>query len=525
MKGFNSFISFLLVFIKSKSNFTCIFITTVFVSCLPFFVSINKLSWLNDLTSTHELEKNEARLADKTIEEIVKIQNKKKFHSGLPTFKVEIWMSKTSSFYVCRFYNACTTLNGILLLHPSLQEFIKTMSHCTRDIRFMNSTKEFTTNSISAKFDLIGYKFPHYHIPHFVFDFLPSAIAHDVITDSSNERVDRICLDPRTSGACIRSKGSASDSTLRLAHFINERDMKKKISSWVPHFLTMFSEEWYFYGKQDWFSKENVTSRCFKSIIRFNHDSVSLHSQDWYRETKIRHYIPEMKPTNVFKTKIKSLLLKKKCYFKILIIDRKPWDGRNFDNVDEIAEITKRTIFNTAWNAVPTISHVFMEDLQFGKQVQEVQSADFIIGSHGAGLSNLIFAKAGTPVLEVYPFLYYPRYFRHLSSIFELKYSGVIAQPDTQTFTACAHNVSLQFGSPNMTKVMEWWNNSLDIWETTPQVFNDNSNDLEPTSLMAVKRRICLRAQKLYTPMDVFGRMLMNMLNQTAKCRRGNILL
>lgn len=520
MKGVNKIGSWVFLCRKSKFNTASFSIWTACISLLSIFVSRHALKSINNLDlSTIEIDESKSKSSDHTLDQIVMLQRERRFENDVPTFRVELSRSKTSSFYVCRFHNACITLNGTLLLHPNLQTFLINMSHCTNDIEFMKSPNEFISSSISSNFDLLGNKFPHYHIPHFVFDFLPSLIAYDVFTDKPDERVERNCIAPTSSDVCHGNLDLLPASILRLAHFVNEKDMKKKISSWVPQFLTMFSDDWYFYSRHDWFFKENITTRCFKSIIRFKHDNVDLHSLNWYRKTKIRHYIKERQAQTEYKRKTMTIFSKKICSFKILIIDRKSCSGRNIGNVEKLSDLISKTIYNKSRNIVPIISQVNMEDLNFHNQVQEVQSADFIIGSHGAGLSNLIFARPRTPVLEIYPFLYYPRYFRHLSNMFNLTYKGIIAKPDTQAFMTCTHKVSLQLGSPNMKKVVHWWNKSLHLWESFPQGFKDNWNDIEPTSLMTFQRRICLRAQTLHAPMDIFQKLLSEMLSFKDNCQ------
>merc|ERR1712151_870878 len=56
------------------------------------------------------------------------------------------------------------------------------------------------------------------------------------------------------------------------------------------------------------------------------------------------------------------------------------------------------------------------EDLDtksFREQVTLFSNADVIIGSHGAGATNIIFAHAHTPFIELFPYLYSPPCYRN----------------------------------------------------------------------------------------------------------------
>lgn len=48
------------------------------------------------------------------------------------------------------------------------------------------------------------------------------------------------------------------------------------------------------------------------------------------------------------------------------------------------------------------LKKVILEDLSFADQVQIFASADVIVSPHGAGLSNLVFCRPDTKVLEFF---------------------------------------------------------------------------------------------------------------------------
>ena len=52
------------------------------------------------------------------------------------------------------------------------------------------------------------------------------------------------------------------------------------------------------------------------------------------------------------------------------------------------------------------VENVMLEKLNFGEQVQLFGSAEVVIGQHGAGLVNTLFATRGSFVLELCPRLH-----------------------------------------------------------------------------------------------------------------------
>lgn len=65
---------------------------------------------------------------------------------------------------------------------------------------------------------------------------------------------------------------------------------------------------------------------------------------------------------------------------------------RKIANEDEVA----------AFLAARGFERVFMEELGFVDQVRIMQAADIVVSQHGAGLTNLIFMRAGAKVLELF---------------------------------------------------------------------------------------------------------------------------
>jgi capsular polysaccharide biosynthesis protein len=55
---------------------------------------------------------------------------------------------------------------------------------------------------------------------------------------------------------------------------------------------------------------------------------------------------------------------------------------------------------------------VVLEDLSPQEQIETLYDADVVVGTHGAGLSNILFSPAGLRVIEIFPTPYVvPHYF------------------------------------------------------------------------------------------------------------------
>jgi capsular polysaccharide biosynthesis protein len=69
---------------------------------------------------------------------------------------------------------------------------------------------------------------------------------------------------------------------------------------------------------------------------------------------------------------------------------------------------------------------VELEDLSFSKQVRLFHGAEYVIAPHGAALSNLIFCKPGTKVLEIFEPSSVRLCYWAISDTFELDYNFLI---------------------------------------------------------------------------------------------------
>jgi capsular polysaccharide biosynthesis protein len=72
------------------------------------------------------------------------------------------------------------------------------------------------------------------------------------------------------------------------------------------------------------------------------------------------------------------------------------------------------------------------QDLPFPKQVALFATADVIIGTHGAGLANVVFCKPNSQVVELIPNEYRNKCYWALASNVALRYAYIIGEPTQQ---------------------------------------------------------------------------------------------
>lgn len=69
------------------------------------------------------------------------------------------------------------------------------------------------------------------------------------------------------------------------------------------------------------------------------------------------------------------------------------------------------------------------EPRSVAEQVRLYQSADFVLGPHGASFANLLWCRPGTQLLELFAPTYRPEYFRYLAHVLQLRYAAHSAGP------------------------------------------------------------------------------------------------
>ncbi len=132
--------------------------------------------------------------------------------------------------------------------------------------------------------------------------------------------------------------------------------------------------------------------------------------------------------SNIYDIKSKCNLVKKnllmfnnKNHFKIyknIYISRNKSRCRRIINEKELIEILKKFNFKI----------LYLEELTIAQQKELFYNSKIVIGPHGARLTNLIFCKKNTKVIEIFSENYTLNIYEEMSKVCKLKYSAFIGK-------------------------------------------------------------------------------------------------
>jgi len=84
------------------------------------------------------------------------------------------------------------------------------------------------------------------------------------------------------------------------------------------------------------------------------------------------------------------------------------------------------------------VSTATFEGTPLKHQIGVMQRTDVLVAAHGAGITNALFLRAGSSLVEVSPFGYAASVFRWLAvSVTSVRYERVVAAPDSDVFVGC----------------------------------------------------------------------------------------
>jgi hypothetical protein len=103
---------------------------------------------------------------------------------------------------------------------------------------------------------------------------------------------------------------------------------------------------------------------------------------------------------------------------RYVYIDRRQANNRSLINEDDIVELMRRLGFEI----------VQLESMAVSEQAALFSACRFVVGAHGAGLTNLIFASPGTNVLEIVPDQLRNWCYRSISNSCNLNYDCILSR-------------------------------------------------------------------------------------------------
>ena len=169
--------------------------------------------------------------------------------------------------------------------------------------------------------------------------------------------------------------------------------------------------------------KKLLSSKKYKHILA---DEIYAVDHPWYNKGYVQkncQKIPKWivhKNRKIFFNNLKNIIKNKSK--KKIFLDRSTskYNHCQIKNLNDIKKLMLEKKFK-----------IFKpEFLSFEKQIDLFKNSSIIIGAHGAALSNIIFCKPGTKIIEIIPADHPNRKAERVSKILKLKYFRIKTKPD-----------------------------------------------------------------------------------------------
>lgn len=143
----------------------------------------------------------------------------------------------------------------------------------------------------------------------------------------------------------------------------------------------------------------------FRGKLSYNAKYIPNWIFDFYNEL-LYLYLKESEPQKIF-------------------ISREKANYRNIENENDLFEMLLTKGFKK----------VFLEDLSIIEQANLFHNAEFIVSPHGAGLTNLLFCKLNTKVIEIFPPTYLCNNQQLLARALNLDYAYIVCDTSSDADT------------------------------------------------------------------------------------------
>lgn len=429
-----------------------------------------------------------------------------------PTSELEIyWDDDAPLTRICRIRRACIAKDGAVVVPLWMKSRIESLEACgLYTIRTMKSENDWDSSTVAtyADFDLFGILPVRYHIPHFATDLLPFLYTSEVLRPAFSKlhTKRRVCYREGNT-ECPRHRAK---ERLNIALYTENRVASMQSDEWVPILAAMIPERPYLAFPEAIFKDNTATAAaaatdlaCFRSVVGYSPHSYIRPWRGWYGPKQPLFAKNNISRNSVLRNPDKNGV----CKVQLTVLNRFGWIrragylvGRDITNVEEIMTELENGLKIRQGRLALDVAAEYFEAKEFREQVAIVQKADVILGVHGAGLGNLLFARLDAPFVEVFPFGYYAGPFDKLAEALNLKYRYVVAEPDTENFYECLRKRANQTENPEVeTKGRQVWNNAVKEWEGGDiRVLNSHefkSELLTPIKLCARSQRMKLRAK------------------------------
>lgn len=386
------------------------------------------------------------------------------------------WDNAQSGVKICRIHKACVSSDGNIQVPAWMKQYSAIISACgMRNVVYSGKISQNPEN----KFDLFGSAPLRWHMPHFTTDLLAVLYAKEVVRPVFTKSAWK-------SHTYYTKKGVSKKGVLvnvKPAVYADQRISSFNRYAWVPQVLARLPND-----PTIVYPPAGGKLKCFRSIIAFDSKSYLRQSSIWYG------------PKNAFfskRTSIFNVPIPKDspdgCKIKVTIINRKGTDmksglngkkyqmGRDMINVDEfVAELRL--------NPMLDVTVAYFDHASFKYQVENIEKSDIIVGTHGGGLANILFARRDVPFIELFPWGYKPDMFQTLARALFLSYRSFESIPELTFLKECLESTLENNKDPELTK---WKLRTIDAAKTSASF---NSAQF-PANLLLIK--FCVRSQRI----------------------------
>lgn len=421
----------------------------------------------------------------------------------LSKFELEVFRhTRNQNRPVCRIHHACVFANGTFHLHPSLRKYVRELAECSVvNPLFMESSHvQLSTTAAAVEVDLFGVRPAPPHMPHFLTDLLPLLFAAELLepTFTDPAEIHRKCVTGSKTGCGFKSHAEP----LKTGIYVDDRVASLKPSAWVPTLVSMIPGDVQMIFPQTLFPIESMHS-CLRSVIAYTPNNSAREGDDWFGDK--HRLFAENRLSRKSAIATRTFFSQGKCAPRVTIVNRKGWLrkngrllGRDISNLDKllakIIDMQRSSPFKDTMRV--NVSVVYFEETDLHYQATEIQRADLILGVHGASLANLLFARADTPVLEVFPFAYRAGPFDRLARDLRLRYEYTTAEPDSKSFLHCIEETAAKRKDPHLAATARTiWAQTLAAQDKRRNLFGMVGYNVsaEYTGVF----HSCLRAQRL----------------------------
>lgn len=445
------------------------------------------------------------------------IRSAKVIPKSKPRFQLEMhWTDENFRDKTCRIHNACMEKDGSVLVHPWMKAQERHLRECgVRRIKYMKSEAEYNINDVNRGTDLIGVEPSRYHIPHFLTDILPMIYSSELLRPRFTQVsfIKSVCEAPGNR----RCNKEAIQQQLNPSLYAEQRISVMPVSAWVPQLVAMLPGNPGMHFAVKMFSN-STKPLCFRSVVAFNKNRFMMQGSHWFGDEN-----PIFRRNGMTRASAKPVagappnIKVKACKKKVTILNRVGWTkrsefllGRDIVNVDQVVDqVEQISRFKGNENLDLSVSIEYFENMSFIEQVEVMQKADVLLGVHGAGLGNMLFARQDVPLLEVLPFGYYAGPFNGLAAVLNLEYASTIAEPDTVSFKECIELRADKLARPDIARTgMKIWNEAVKK-RKAGDWYSMLAHRFTSPELVPVK--LCARSQRMKVNALETARKLVNM--------------